>query len=554
MKHLLSLTITMLISMGCHAETITGKCYEGGVNWQYDTETGTLTFTPDENAYRHLSFKRDENRIPYYYFLDEGEEREYYSYIVPGQEPVLREDVLPEWYNFKNNIKCVVIEDGIGTIDRCAFKLCKNLEEVYLPAFIHGIWNQAFYGCSKLKIVHTRTMNTPTLLLAGVWDYDRKHCSDNAFQGVDLQNVTLMVAKEMKKRVENDSFYNKFGNIVEEDADAVGNKDEILFFHPSFVWNKYVDSDYFEESSPVIPTNEAFRAFCDKQGISYENYGTKTVIAYEWTLFAKDKENLLSDCDRRYECLDGNLYLLDEIPEDFWRFITAENVELNLEEPYRDKQGSNPVITKNISEESFQYISCDESWGVPDNRYIKAYPSTEAVNPQVGYELGILLPDTKYEVTIVMAPNTEDVDDQRPNYFRIYHTKTLSEENKYGQWDTKDMTMVKLQDGSTFYTTGQGKCDETKFNIETDEVVRRHMILLQSYVTGNKTSVYDRTLRIASITVKHIHDNNETRIDDNSELHIPNYENDGVMYNLSGQMVSNDYKGIVIINGKKVLK
>ena len=29
--------------------------------------------------------------------------------------------------------------------------------------------------------------------------------------------------------------------------------------------------------------------------------------------------------------------------------------------------------------------------------------------------------------------------------------------------------------------------------------------------------------------------------------------NDGVMYNLAGQKVGKDYKGVVIVNGKKVM-
>ena len=37
-------------------------------------------------------------------------------------------------------------------------------------------------------------------------------------------------------------------------------------------------------------------------------------------------------------------------------------------------------------------------------------------------------------------------------------------------------------------------------------------------------------------------------------VHVANKHNDGKMYNLAGQRVGNDYKGIVIVNGKKYIK
>ena len=37
-------------------------------------------------------------------------------------------------------------------------------------------------------------------------------------------------------------------------------------------------------------------------------------------------------------------------------------------------------------------------------------------------------------------------------------------------------------------------------------------------------------------------------------VHVANKPNDGKMYNLAGQRVGDDYKGIVIVNGKKYLK
>ena len=37
-------------------------------------------------------------------------------------------------------------------------------------------------------------------------------------------------------------------------------------------------------------------------------------------------------------------------------------------------------------------------------------------------------------------------------------------------------------------------------------------------------------------------------------VYVANKHNDGKMYNIAGQRVGNDYKGIVIVNGKKYIK
>lgn len=544
MKHLLLLTTAMLISMGCHAETITGKCYEGGVNWLYDTETGTLTFTPDEIEYWQSAF------IPAYYYLAKGEARE--ILMTTNGDCSERPDHLPEWYDFKDDIKCVVIADNIRNIGRCAFKLCSNLESVHLPAYLHSIASAAFYGCGNLEEVHTRTLSidSPDVYIEPKYQDD----TNLSFYGIDLSQVKLMVAKDMKTRLSGEAFYSKFGSIVEEDVDAIGTKEDVLKYHPSFEWNKNVPAKCFEMPILVIPTTVAYRNFCTRHSINAESLVAKSAISYGWTLFLKgiDAGRLVQDEDCRYDCMDGEMYLVNEIPEDFWEYYTSQPIEIDLANPNNDSNKGNGLFTRNIIENSLQYITCDSRWNVPDNKYIIVAPKNEGLNPSVGYDIGILLPGIKHEVTVVMAPNTEDVEDQRPNYIRIFTYNTQNTDEACCEWDLNSKNQILVpESGEKQFTTDPNACYKAVFTVEPKELVQRYLILIESNVSSKSVDRYDRTLRIASITVKHVYDSNETGIDCDCELRNPN---DGVMYNLSGQMVSNDYKGIVIINGKKVLK
>ena len=62
-------------------------------------------------------------------------------------------DYNPPWADIKNQIKKVVIEDGITSISRSAFGWCTNLESVYFGKGIKKIGQSAFLMCGKLNTV-----------------------------------------------------------------------------------------------------------------------------------------------------------------------------------------------------------------------------------------------------------------------------------------------------------------------------------------------------------------------------------------------------------------
>ena len=117
----------------------------GKISWEYEKETGTLTFN-------------GMGEIPDYYIRDED------RFI---KQP---------WDEFEKDIKHIVINDGITvigshafancislesvtmssvkTIDNGAFECAESLETIYMSSSIQVIENSAFYECVKLTYIY----------------------------------------------------------------------------------------------------------------------------------------------------------------------------------------------------------------------------------------------------------------------------------------------------------------------------------------------------------------------------------------------------------------
>ena len=92
------------------------ECGEKSVKWKFDEETGTLTI------------------------YGTGPMEDYDSYNRP-------------WERFKDDIKTVLIENGVTTVGVGAFDGCHNLTNVIIPDTAITIGDYAFYMCINLKNV-----------------------------------------------------------------------------------------------------------------------------------------------------------------------------------------------------------------------------------------------------------------------------------------------------------------------------------------------------------------------------------------------------------------
>ena len=57
------------------------------------------------------------------------------------------------WHNYSENIKTIVIENGVTSIGECAFCECNGLTSISIPSSVTSIGNYAFDGCSNLTTV-----------------------------------------------------------------------------------------------------------------------------------------------------------------------------------------------------------------------------------------------------------------------------------------------------------------------------------------------------------------------------------------------------------------
>ncbi len=89
-----------------------------------------------------------------------GEMYSYYSGSGNGFVP---------WYEYRDNIKRTVVEEGVSTIGGCAFAECSSLTSIELPSGITTIGDLAFNGCSGLTSIELPP--SVTTIGAGAFEY-----------------------------------------------------------------------------------------------------------------------------------------------------------------------------------------------------------------------------------------------------------------------------------------------------------------------------------------------------------------------------------------------
>lgn len=62
--------------------------------------------------------------------------------------------VAPPWVKYRDDIKAVVIEEGVTHIGAQCFQFCTKLKSVTIPSSVESIGAAAFYRCEKLSAVY----------------------------------------------------------------------------------------------------------------------------------------------------------------------------------------------------------------------------------------------------------------------------------------------------------------------------------------------------------------------------------------------------------------
>lgn len=69
-----------------------------------------------------------------------------YSYLYPS----LNDVPAPPWWLWKDEIKTIVIENGVTSIGNCAFNDCAALTSITVPSSVTRMGDRAFWGCASL--------------------------------------------------------------------------------------------------------------------------------------------------------------------------------------------------------------------------------------------------------------------------------------------------------------------------------------------------------------------------------------------------------------------
>jgi hypothetical protein len=140
-------------------------------------------------------------------------------------------------------------------------------------------------------------------------------------------------------------------------------------------------------------------------------------------------------------------------------------------------------------------VECDASYGVPNNKYIKTEPTSG--NPLIGYALPFaLLPNRIYNVSVTIAPNTEDVEDTRPNRFVVYVSRDGMERKTIANPQPTD------EKYDYIFVYGGQKLETFTFKIDThDEPFISNILQFSSSILSSQRKNYSNILRIAKIHI-----------------------------------------------------
>ncbi len=105
-----------LLNVNIQCSVPSGKCGDS-LFWIFDESTGTLTISGEGDMY---DFDYDNNA---------------------------------QWQSYAKQINTVVIEEGVASIGKQAFYLCKNITDVTIAGSVNQIGGSAFMGCEKLKSI-----------------------------------------------------------------------------------------------------------------------------------------------------------------------------------------------------------------------------------------------------------------------------------------------------------------------------------------------------------------------------------------------------------------
>lgn len=246
------------------------------------------------------------------------------------------------------------------------------------------------------------------------------------------------------------------------------------------------------------------------------NTATKQVLADVLISMSGEKEIALlkQSADSIDVCDDGEIVYV-KIGGKFADQLKENIVSLG-NTPFYVKADLTTILPEAKSTSECGYYSttpvvqaCDEKWGVRDNCYLTTPPALTSSKPQVALNMThVMLPGKKYNLRLIMAPNTEDETSEKTLSFYIYlldgNGKNMSPDT-YPQISgtTTALNKMRYNNGEVFVVGKDGAAIDLEYTPKA--FTFSHALLLQHSVSTFSTSAnrnkYEQSFRIVGVEV-----------------------------------------------------
>lgn len=252
----------------------------------------------------------------------------------------------------------------------------------------------------------------------------------------------------------------------------------------------------------------------------------------------------------------GENHVITMADQAFTSKVTVDGVEKNI-------TGSSISGTYNMADNSLTLKAVFQYGAMPfpmtyniKSYYVKAV--TSAINVNVGGMFPYANEGVTYNVRKYMDGDVQKVDVEVPTYTL---DNTLMGNLTLGTYTVKGLTYDEAkggfyrdykEDGLSFHFIAEQNGNKTidgdyEFNAQKDNNI------LVKY-DGSKITDIVNTFQMGAMPFGIVSSFNSAATGISSVKNDVQKKNDGKMYNLNGQVVSESYKGVVIVNGKKYFK
>lgn len=230
------------------------------------------------------------------------------------------------------------------------------------------------------------------------------------------------------------------------------------------------------------------------------------------SISGKDIAALQAMATKTEECDDGSLYIIEEIPST----VTDEALQMmkdELSQPFYVQANLENVYVGKATTTEFGTYKCtptivvtDEKWGIRDNQYLTTVPQLTTGQPRLAILIDHLMQlGKKYDVTLIIAPNTQNEADTCNTYFTVY----MADKNEDGSMPALTKKIAYGSDTTIGgYPAFIAKPQElTSFTIQYTPTVltQTHVLQLKhiyTFFSAANRARYGQQFRVVGIEVK----------------------------------------------------